>query len=174
MGSQFGIPSSPEHPRGAEMRSGSFWGTCSCSRILQVCCRNSWNSHAQGRAFPEVMAAFWPQVWDSASKTSTNGARVSAMIPQDSREPWWKHPGKIQDNGATFLWGITPGKTFQATLKNFQRNVLCIIRNYFLRFTSSLLFFHVLKENPKLMQNYFNPSLENTYWLLKIINILMK
>lgn len=52
-----------------------------------------------------------------------------------------KHPGKNQDNGATtFLWGVTPGKTFKsckAPFKNFQTNVLSLAGNYFLLFTST-------------------------------------
>lgn len=68
----------------------------------------------RAEALPKVMAAFWPLLRNSGSKTSTNGAHISAVIPQESREPWWKHPGKNQDNGATtFLRGITPGKTFK-------------------------------------------------------------
>lgn len=42
----------------------------------------------RAEALPEVMAGFWPLVWASGSKTSTNGAHISAIIPQGSREPW--------------------------------------------------------------------------------------
>lgn len=59
------------------------------------------------------MAGFWPVVCDSGSEALTkhnaltNVANVLSAISEASWEPWLKHPGKNQANGATtFLRGI--------------------------------------------------------------------
>lgn len=69
----------------------------------------------------KVMAGFWPVVCDSGSEALTkhnaltNVAPVLPVVTEASREPWLKHSGKNQANGATtFLRGIKLGKTFKS------------------------------------------------------------